>query len=280
MKTKILVGDDLVLANFSLRFADFNDRVVAAASAGFSGIGLYVGEFERYLASGLSTSAMAAFAADHGIRITELEVLTGWAGPSADRPASRDREEQVFAMADVFGSRHVQAIGPFAGSLEKAADAFASMCDRAAEHGLLVGLEYLPFTNITDARTALAIAELADRPNGGLCLDTWHHFRGTADWDGLAAVPADRVVVVQLNDGPLVPESKDYYIDTLHNRMAPGEGEFDLLRFFSLLADGGVSAPLSVEVISARLQERPAIEVAAHLAGTTRQLLDDLRAVA
>ncbi len=38
--------------------------------------------------------------------------------------------------------------------------------------------------------------------------------------------------------------------DTSYRRRLPGEGEFDLVGFLQLLDDRGVTAPISVEVMS------------------------------
>ena len=71
-------------------------------------------------------------------------------------------------MADEFGCRYLQAVGPYEGTLADAAPAFAALCDRAAAHGLLVGVEFLPFTNIRTAAEAKELLDATDRPNGGL----------------------------------------------------------------------------------------------------------------
>ena len=42
-----MTSGELVLSHYSIRHAPFRDRVQAAASAGFSGIGLKIAEYER-----------------------------------------------------------------------------------------------------------------------------------------------------------------------------------------------------------------------------------------
>ena len=51
-------------------------------------------------------------------------------------------------MADELGCRYLQAVGPYEGTLSEAAEGFGALCDRAGAHGLLVGVEFLPFTNV------------------------------------------------------------------------------------------------------------------------------------
>ena len=85
------------------------------------------------------------------------------------------------------------------------ARAFAALCDRAADHGLVVGLEFVPFTDIVSVHDARRIVEEADRPNGGVCVDIWHHERGARDLAGIAALPGELITGIQLNDGALTP---------------------------------------------------------------------------
>jgi len=53
---------------------------------------------------------------------------------------------------------------------------------------------------------------------------------------------------VQLNDGPLVPVDPDYKTDCLCNRLAPGEGEMDVVGVVAQLTAMGVDVPWTVEV--------------------------------
>ena len=123
------------------------------------------------------------------------------------------------------GARSLNVIDVFGGawSIADAAAAFAGLCDRAAEHGLLVHIEFLPWSRIPNVRAACDVVQLADRPNGGLLVDAWHFFRSGADFAALAAVPGDRVVAVQLDDGPAAAES-DLPNASLHDRTLPGAG--------------------------------------------------------
>lgn len=273
--------DDLVLGHFSLgRHRPFAERVRAAAGAGFAALGLYVGEYQRLRAEGATDADLRAVLDDSGVRVVELEALRGWTATGARRDAYLESERAVFAMADALGpAHHVQVIGPYAGTLDDAAEAFAGVCDRAAEHGLCAAIEFLPqMTNIPDAATAMEIVTRAGRDNGGICLDAWHHFRGADDAEMLRRVPAGRIFTVQIDDGPRRPVDADYYTDCTRHRLAPGEGEFDLTGFLALLAEMGVAIPLSVEVISADLQERPADEVARRLHAATRTVMAAARA--
>jgi sugar phosphate isomerase/epimerase len=276
---------DLILSHFSLgRFRPFEERVRAAADAGFAAMGLYIGDYERLRAEGARDADLRAVLDHHGMRVVEIEALRGWSvmsarsgapAATAERGAYLRAERSVFAMSDALGpAHHVQVIGPYTGTLEDAAEAFAGLCDRAAEHGLAAAIEFLPeMSNIPDAATAMRIVSLAGRSNGGICLDCWHHFRGANDDGMLRSIPAERVFTVQFDDGPRQRVDPDYYTDCTRHRNVPGEGEFDLAGFLRLLSGMGVRLPLSVEVMSAGLLARPAAEVARRLADATRAVM-------
>ena len=268
--------DDLILSHFSLgRSRPFEERVRAAAEAGFAAMGLYIGEYQRLRAEGARDADMRSVLDHYAMPLVEIEALRGWSATGAERAAYLQTEQSVFAMSDALGpGHHVQVIGPYTGTLDDAAEAFAGVCDRAAEHGLAAAIEFLPeMSNIPDAATAMQIVTRAGRANGGICLDCWHHFRGADDDDMLRAIPAERIFTVQFSDGPRQRVDPDYYTDCTRYRDVPGDGEFDLVGFLGLLDEMGVRLPLSVEVISTDLLQRPAGEVARRLADTTRAVV-------
>jgi sugar phosphate isomerase/epimerase len=141
-----------------------------------------------------------------------------------------------------------------------------------------VGIEFLPFTCVRDAADAKVLIDAADRPNAGCCVDIWHYTRGTADEAQLRALTAERIMAVQMNDGPLVPTIDDYYTDCLASRVPPGEGEFDTTGFVRLLTDIGVRAPIAVEVCSTELWAGPPDEAARRAADGMRVVLAEAAA--
>ncbi len=268
-----------VLAHFTVATASFAERVQAAAAAGYDGIGLnFIGYLEARDA-GVGDDEMSALLDAHGQRILEVEALRGWSAQGVARQRSDRLAELAFHLADRFGVPYLQAIGPYEGTIEHAAAEFGVLCDRAAQHGMVVGLEFLPsISNITDVTTARRIVEAAGRPNGGVCIDAWHFIRGGAPWDALAALPPGIVRCVQLDDGALVPDDDDYLRDCMTNRQIPGDGEFELVRLIRALDEIGCTAPFSIEVINAEMQSRPAVEIAALALAASRGVVGAARA--
>lgn len=268
MEARQLAFPDLVWSHFSRpRFGAFEERVAAAAAAGMAGIGLYVLEYARLRdEEGRSPEDIRAVLDRHNVVLADGEVVRGWWATEGEaRTESARIESLAWEMADEFGIRYLQAIGPYECPLQQAADGFGSLCDRAAEHGVLVGIEPLPYTNIATAADAQAIVRAAGRSNGGYCMDIWHHARGANDLEMIKRLEPDRVFAIQMNDGALLPAGDDYKIDCLANRLPPGQGQFDCVGFIRTLVDMGVTAPISLEVCSTQLWDAPA-DVAARAA--------------
>jgi sugar phosphate isomerase/epimerase len=270
-----LDGDDLVLSHFTLsRHHDLTQRVDAAAAAGCRGIGMYIGDFQRLVAEG-ATVGMERLLDDRGLCLAEIDVWRGWGRPvSAQTAELADQEETAFAMADRFGCRSLHVLGPYAGTFGDGVRAFAALCDRAADHGLLVGLEFMPSTNVASAADALRIVEAADRHNGGLCVDVWHHQRGANDLDLIRALPGNKVIDVQMSDGPLVGDNGAYADDTRRNRLPPGDGEMDLAGFVAAVRSTGTTAPWSIEVCNEASWATDGLDFAVRCASGLRRILE------
>ena len=268
-----MTSGDLVLSHYSIRHAPFRDRVQAAASAGFSGIGLKIAEYERLSAEGISNDQLTDVLAEHDQQIVEYEAVRGWASTGAAREEYLQSLDTIERMVEAFGPpHHVQVIGPYEGDVDDAAEGFADVCRWLDDRGTWAAIEYLPeMSNIPDAVSAWDIVRTSGADNGGLCVDAWHHFRGTDDQ--LANVPGERVFDVQLNDGPLVRRDPDYYTDCTSYRVVPGQGDFDLVGFIRTLDSMGVDVPISLEVISLELDHLPPAEAARRIAEGARAVL-------
>jgi sugar phosphate isomerase/epimerase len=273
--------EDLVASHWTLSGAgirdparfSFAERVAAAAAAGFAGIGLMATDAEPHWASGLPHAELRAILDDHGVQLTELEFVDGWAREDERAERARAAEERAYALADALGGRYLNAgdvgrpgdLPP----LDAVAERFAALCDRAAAHGLRVAIEFMGWTAIPNLRTAWEIVRRAGRPNGGLLLDAWHYFRDDNP-EALRTIPAERIVGVQLDDAEAGFGAS--YRDGLRRRL-PGEGKFELVGLVRRLDEMGVEAPFAVEMIAPEFAALPAAEAARRAHDTTRALL-------
>lgn len=251
-------SEQIVLSHFTLgRHHDIADRVSSAAAAGYDGIGLYLGNWVE-LRDADRLGELDELLAEHHMPLTDIEVLRGWGTVGlADERYAR-LEADAWEMTDRHGCRYIQAIGPVVDDVVEAGRRFGALCDRAADHGLVVGLEFLPFTNIVDADAGRAIVEAAGRDNGGLCVDIWHHTRGSNDLDQIRRLSGDMVAGIQMNDGPLQPTNPDDYVDDcLRYRVPPGDGEMQTVDFVETLLRIGADVPWQMEVCNDAAWEPP-----------------------
>jgi len=277
--------DDLVLCSGTLaRDASFRERVDAAVAGGFSAISLWGRDYGSARRAGLTDADLRALLADHGLAVAELDLAWWWLPGASDVhiPAALDTEElfaydeeQLFRIADAVGARSLNAIDVFGGdwTVDDAAAAFAGLCDRAAEHGLLVHIEFLPWSRIPNVAAAWEIVRIADRPNGGLLVDAWHYFRSGSPRTSLLDVPGERVLGIQLDDGPMAPEP-DLMTASLHDRSLPGAGELDLRGLVQALHGIGAVAPVGVEVFSDELHALDPEEAGRRAGTALRSVLD------
>lgn len=275
-----LDDSDLVLSHFSLsRHHPIEDRIEAARVAGFSAVGLYTLDVARLMAQGMDLAALDDLVTTNGLCLSDIEVLKGWGGgPDAQEGATT--EETAWLLAVRMHARCLQAIGPYEGDPCDGGRAFGELCDRASDHGLLVALEPLGYTNISNTAQALEIVERAGRPNGGLCLDICHHSRAGDDRNSLRALDPSLIKNVQMNDGPLRPPSTDigdYKDDCMRHRVPPGEGEMQAVDFVAALLEAGSSAPWSVEVSNEAAWGRPARSHVVRCGDAMRRVLAEAR---
>jgi sugar phosphate isomerase/epimerase len=273
-----LDGNDLVLSHFSLdRYHPIEDRVRAASAAGFDSIGLYIEHYRQLADEGYAPEQLKELLTEHDLTLSEIDVLRSWATDAATSDDYLAMEATAWEMADRFDCRYIQAIGPYDGTIENCGQAFGALCDRAADHGLVVGLEFLPFTNIYDANDGMRVVEAADRDNGGLCVDIWHHTRGSNDLDQIRAIPGDKVMCIQMNDGPNGQQLDDYVQDCLRTRVPTGEGTFDVAGFVGALIDLGANVPWSMEVCNDAVWGQPATAHCIAIADAMRSTLKRCR---
>src|SRR5205085_1508585 len=121
-----------------------------------------------------------------------LDPVMNWYGgrPRADSRFARFSADEALRMAEALQVASITVIGQATSELapEEIAAPFGAFCDRAADLGARVHLEFIPMTAIRDLATAWVVVQGADRPNGGVLFDTWHFFRGDPDFAVLERV--------------------------------------------------------------------------------------------
>jgi sugar phosphate isomerase/epimerase len=257
---------------------DLSERLPVAAAAGYSGIGLMRSDLlsirQRY-----DFPTIRSMLADHGMKYLELEFLVGWIADGDELAESEVVFNDMLEAAENLDVRHVK-VGPDMNAtewpIEHMAERFAGLCDRAAAAGTSVSLELMPWSNITDIETAVAVVDGAGRANGGLLLDIWHIARGGISYAEIADIPAGLVNYVEINDADteLVGTLLE---DTLNHRKFCGDGDLDVPRFLDVLAAYGYNGPFGIEIISEQQRARPYADVANDAIRTAKREFGHMR---
>jgi sugar phosphate isomerase/epimerase len=248
---------------------DFKDRVRTASSAGFKGFGLWHADIQ-HVRKNYSLKEMKKIFENNGFRYVELEFLTDWFTEGERKKLSDIRKAQLFEAAEVLGARHIK-VGDFNQqrcSLPHLIDAFAALCEEAAQHGTKIGFELMPFAMIRTLEESVAMVKGAGAPNGGIVFDLWHIVKLGIPYDEVCRVPMQYVTSVELNDGTLhAPWS--LHEDTVNHRRFCGEGEFDVRGFVQSMQRAGYAGPWGIEVLSEQLRTLPLEELTTRAFRTT-----------
>ena len=264
---------DIYLCASMVNEASFDERLAAASAAGYQGIGLRPAHVKEDRAAGRTDADLRARLDEHGLEVIEVGFAADWWAGGEQGARAVTHERALYELAEAVGARHVLFItGPAGQPVELLAGKFAAVCDRAAEHGLKVALECLPWTGVPDLGLGWELVRQAGRGNGGLVLDTWHLRRGGTTEEMVRAIPPERFLTIQLSDGrhEVVGGHLD---DTFQRRELPGEGEFGLAGLLRLVESLGVTAPVGVEVLSERMRAVPVPERARLGMDATRAVL-------
>jgi sugar phosphate isomerase/epimerase len=230
------------------------DRIKAAAAAGYTGIGLWHGDL-----AGLNLADVAACLAAHGITTIEVEHLANWFATGAERVVSDRVRADLFAAAAELGARQLKIVPPFGNagySMAHLALEFRTLCQQAAAHDLLVALEMVPFSDIATLGAATALVTQAACRNGGLLIDIWHLTRSGGTLAELGRTPPGYLLAAELCDADATPHG-DLATDSMHHRKFCGAGAFDIRSFIATLDKAGYDGPYSVEILSDELRQMP-----------------------
>ncbi len=245
---------------------DFKERVEAAASAGFKGIGIWHTDLEHILLH-RSLEEMKMILDDNGMKHVELEFLNDWFLDGARKAESDSRKRRLLAASEALRAKHVK-VGDFYNSncpMPRIVESFAALCREAEKYGATIGFEIMGCAMIDNIKDAVAMVETAGVKNGGLILDIYQVANLGLTFEEISRIPLKDLIGVELNDGTL-PGSPHH---DPSNRRFCGEGEYDIQGFIHCVKTMGYTGPWGVEVISEKLVGLPLDEMSARAFNTT-----------
>jgi sugar phosphate isomerase/epimerase len=188
----------------------------------------------------------------NGQTIIEVEILSDWFAEGERRAASDAMRADLLEAAEALGAHHIKVSGDMGGvawPLDRLAETFRGLCDDAARVGAKVGIEIMPWSNLSTTQNTLPVVEAAGAPNGGLLIDIWHVSRAGVNFAEIGRLRRETIISVEIDDAAETPV-EDLWEDTLHHRLLPGEGSFDIAGFLSEVEKTGYDGPVGIEVIS------------------------------
>lgn len=255
------------------------DKLQAAAAARFDGVEIFESDLTWY---GGSPREVRAMAADLGLEITLYQPFRDFEGLPRDRLARNlDRAERKFDVMEDLGVNLLLLCSNVSADTAlddgPAAEDLAALAERAGRRGIRIGYEALSWgRHVKTWGHAWKLVQMVDHPSLGLLVDSFHTLALNDDPSGLAEVPGERIVFVQMADAPRLP--MDVLPWSRHFRCYPGQGEFDLAGFLAPILKSGYGGPLSLEVFNDDLRAMSARQSAADGARSLLYLEEQTRA--
>ncbi len=172
--------DDLVLCSGTIRAAPFAHTVSAASAAGFQGVSLYYDEYAIARAEGWTDADMRALLDDNGVAVAEIDGRMDWLPDDWGAPSVAD----FLTAAAALGARSITVLET-RGRRVGTDIPLDVVVERSAPSVIAPPTTACWSTSSTSrgrgsprSSSAHEIAGAADRSNGGVMVDVWHHVRG------------------------------------------------------------------------------------------------------
>ena len=116
-------------------------------------------------------------------------------------------------------------------------DCYGETCDIAAQYGLSVDLEFPSFSRLRTLDETLDIVRAADRPNGGILVDTLYLHLSRVDLAELLHVPSELLNFLHISDAlPGIADTRQGMIQLARDaRLYPSEGCIDFKGIIELM---------------------------------------------
>ena len=228
-----------------------DEKLRAIAAAGFEGVEIFENDFTCYDGSARD---VARICSDLGLKICALQPFRDFEGmPGALRAQTFRRIERKFDLMQELGTDLLLVcsnVSPASlGGIDRAADDFHELGERARARNLRVGFEALAWgRHVNDYRDAWEIVRRADHTSIGVILDSFHTLAPSFPIAAIRAIPGDRIFLVQLADAPQL--DLDVLSWSRHFRCFPGQGNLAIKDFMQAVDDTGYTGPLSLEIFN------------------------------
>src|SRR6201995_485773 len=173
-----------------------DEKLRAIAAAGFDAIEIFENDFTCFDGSARDVARMCG---DLGLRICALQPFRDFEGmPEPLRTQGFRRIERKFDLMQELGTDLLLVcsnVSPASlGGIDRAADDFRELGERANARGLRVGFEALAWgRHVNDYRDAWEIVRRADHKSIGIILDSFHTLAPSFPVAAIRAIPAAKI---------------------------------------------------------------------------------------
>lgn len=228
-----------------------DDKLVAAAHAGFDGIELFEPDL---VASTSSPKQIRERCAELGLQIVLYQPFRDLDSTDPEQfERNLNRLDRKFDVMTELGVDLIlvcsNASADAVADMDELATQLRAAGELADRRGMRIAYEALAWGRTVDLwQQSWDAVRRADHPAVGLCLDSFHILSRSSTIDELGEVPGDKIFFLQLADAP--HKDMDVLQWSRHYRLFPGEGAFDLVDFAAAVLGAGYRGPLSLEVFN------------------------------
>ena len=237
------------LAYLTANASTVPEAIRIAADLGYGFVGLRVqpngpgAPFQTLIGDAAVLRETQAVMRDTGVGVYDLEIIRiGEHFNPADHVALMDIGQTLGAKAVLVAADDTHEA--------RLAENYARLCEAMRPYGLTADLEFMPWTAVKDANSAVRVIDLAGRPsNAGILVDALHFGRSTTSLADIAAIPHHLLHYAQICDAQAgLNFTHDELIHTARQaRLLPGEGTIDVPGLFGALPS---DLPVSVEIVN------------------------------
>lgn len=246
----------------------------ATVEARFGGVSLWAFHQASVAAAGVAPETVKSWIQERRLTVPIVESLIGWEG--GDRATIEAQCVPTLDCAVLQGAKDVAGV-VMAPEYDRAAAVrgLSLLGKLAADRGLRICIEWLPWSALQTIKSAWELIQDAGGENIGLVVDTWHWLRqpGGADLATLRQIPGSRIHCVQLNDTTRKGSGGDLMMESMTNRLLPGDGEVEWKPLLDALDAIGADPVWAPEVFNVGLMEQGPVAMAKKIGQSTRKVL-------
>jgi sugar phosphate isomerase/epimerase len=268
------------LAYLSCGHSSVDEALLIAAQSGYAYIGARLlpnapgAPCQKLLGEAHLLRQAQAIQADTGTQVFDLEIVR--IGESFEL----GNYSAFFEAGAALKARAVLVAGDDT-NLARLSENYARLCERLQQFQLTADLEFMPWTGVPDATTALQVVQMAGMPaNAGILVDALHVDRSGSTAAQLARLPSRLLHYAQICDAPdrlalgRALSTEEMIHTARCERLQPGEGAIPLAPLFAALPQ---DLPISVEVVHLeRMKHMSALEWARQCLAASRRVLNEL----